>query len=377
VALAGSALLLRTFQRLGQERAGFDATRVVTIWTQLPFARYDDSASVRFYARLTASAAALPGVVAAGVTTRLPLGDGEVRQLPFRRDDGRTLSLPIVIADSGYFASLRIATLAGTGFRRLDRQRGGEVVLSRRAAAEVLRDTAVRAAIGRQVSLAPSGPTYTVVGVVDDVRADDLARPPSPTVYLPQAVPTDAAEPTARRTMALVVRTRGPEAAVVAPIRRLVHDLDPTVPTFNVETMHDVVRASTARLALTLALTSAAAAITLALGAIGLYGVMAYMVALRTREFGIRAAIGADPDALARSVALGGLRLLAGGVAGGLVLYAVATPFLRTFLYGVTPADPVTLVGATAVLVATALLASWLPARRAARVDPTVALRAE
>ena len=135
--------------------------------------------------------------------------------------------------------------------------------------------------------------------------------------------------------------------------------------------------ASTARLSLTLALMSAAAAITLALGTIGLYGVMTYMVALRTREFGIRIAIGADPNHLARSVALGGMKLLASGVAGGVVLYAVATPFLRAFLYGVTAADPITLGGATAVVVATAFLASWLPARRASRVDPTVALRAD
>ncbi|HEV3484861.1 MAG TPA: FtsX-like permease family protein [Vicinamibacterales bacterium] len=108
-----------------------------------------------------------------------------------------------------------------------------------------------------------------------------------------------------------------------------------------------------------------------------MYGVLTYMVALRTREFGIRIAIGADPKQLARSVALGGMKLLASGVAGGFVLYALATPFLRAFVYGVTVADPVTLAAATAVLVATAFLASWLPARRASRVDPTVALRAD
>jgi ABC-type antimicrobial peptide transport system permease subunit len=177
--------------------------------------------------------------------------------------------------------------------------------------------------------------------------------------------------------MALVVRARGSATNLIAPIRKVVHGLDAEVPIFNVETMREVVRASTARLSFALALMSAAAAITLVLGAIGLYGVMTYMVALRTREFGIRIAIGADPGRLARSVALGGMRLLAGGVAGGFVLYALATPFLRAFLHGVTAADPVTLVGATAVLVATALLASWLPARRASRVDPTVALRAD
>ncbi|HEV3484860.1 MAG TPA: hypothetical protein VG106_05600, partial [Vicinamibacterales bacterium] len=164
------------------------------------------------------------------------------------------------------FASMKIAVVAGPGFRPLGLQRAAEVVMSRRAVEALLRDTAVSAAIGRRVSLAPSGPTYTVVGVVGDVRDHDLGTPPSPTVYVPQAVPVDrTTEPGARRAMALVVRTRGPAMGVVAPIRKIVHDLDPTVPIFNVETMRDIVRGSTARLSFTLALMSAAAAITLAL----------------------------------------------------------------------------------------------------------------
>ena len=378
VAVAGSALLLRTFQRLGQERPGFDAAGVLTIWTQLPFARYGDSASVAFYTRLAESAARLPGVEAAGVTTKLPLGGGETRHLSFNRDDGQPFSLPIVVADSGYFAALKIGVPAGTGFRAVGSQRGGEIIISRRALAAVYGDTSVTAGIGRRLTLAPAGPTYTIVGVAGDVRDHDLGTPPSPVVYMPHAVAIDReTEPPARRTMALVVRTRGPTSGVMAPIRKIVHDLDPGVPIFNVETMRDIVRASTARLSLTLTLMAAAAAITLALGMIGLYGVMMYMVALRTREFGIRIAIGADPKRLARSVALGGMKLLAGGLAAGFLLYALASRFLGGFLHGVTPADPVALVGATGLLVATALLASWLPARRASRVDPTVALRAD
>ena len=177
--------------------------------------------------------------------------------------------------------------------------------------------------------------------------------------------------------MALVVRTSGPPAAVVAAVRRVARDLDPTVPIFNVETMSDVVRASTSRLSLALTLMTAAAAITLLLGTIGLYGVMAYTVALRTREFGVRVALGASPRQLAQSVAMRGLALTASGVAAGFVLYAIAAPFLRAFLYGVTPSDPLTLAGAALVLVATASLASWFPARRAAHVDAAEALRAE
>ncbi len=303
---------------------------------------------------------------------------GETREQSFRVEGrGKAVSLPIDVVDDGYFATMRIPLLAGRAFQRLGLQRDGDVIISQRAAATIWNDATGRAAVGRRLALAPSGPTYTVVGVVGDVRDHDLGTAPAALVYMPQVVPTSSAEPGARRTMALVVKTAGPPAAIVAEVRRVVRDLDPTVPIFNVETMSDVVRASTARLSLTLMLMTAAAAITLVLGTIGLYGVMAYMVALRSREFGVRVALGADPEQLAWSVALRGFALIASGLAAGFVLYAIAAPFLRTFLYGVTPSDFTTLSGATLALVAAASFASWLPARRAAHVDPAEALRAE
>ncbi|MBK9657714.1 MAG: hypothetical protein IPO66_20760 [Rhodanobacteraceae bacterium] len=184
------------------------------------------------------------------------------------------------------------------------------------------------------MTLAPDGPTYTIVGVVGDVRYQDLSLAPSAMVYRPHAVPTNPnLEPVPRASLALVVRSSGPPGALVPAIRQIVRELDPTVPIFDVTTMDDVVRASTARLTLTLTLMTVAAAITLLLGMIGLYGVMAYMVALRTREFGVRVALGAEPLRIARWVALHGLSLTAGGVAVGLVLYAMAAPYLRAFLW--------------------------------------------
>jgi predicted permease len=379
VVSVGSALLLRTFHRMYEERPGFDATDVMTIWTQLPFARYGDSSAVNFYARLTESVGRLPGVRAVGLTAKLPLGPGDTYQQSFRVDGGgRDLYVPTQAVDDGYFATMRIPLIAGRLFQRVGLQRDGDIIISQRAAATIWNDPRGVAALGRRLVLEPSGPTYTVIGVVGDVRDHDLATAPAAMIYVPQAVPIDATvEPGARRTMALVVRTAGSPATVVSAVRRVVRDLDPTVPIFNVETMSDVVRSSTARLQLTLTLMAAAAAITLVLGTIGLYGVMAYMVALRTREFGVRVALGADPRHIARAVAMRGLKLIATGVTAGFVLYALAAPFLRAFLYGVTTSDPVTLVGVTLALVATASLASWLPARRAARVDPADALRAE
>lgn len=379
VVSAGSALLLRTFHRLYQERPGFDVTNVMTVWTQLPFARYGDSSSVRFYARLSEAVGRLPSVRAAGLTSRLPLGTGERRQQSFRVDgEGRTISLPAVVVDDGYFATMKIPLLAGQNFQRLGVQRHGDVIISQRAASVLWNDPTGRAAIGKRLGLAPSGPSYTIVGVVGDVRDQDLAIAPTATVYAPQVAPIiPSVEPGARRTMALVIKTSGPASVIVGDVRRIVRELDPTVPIFGVEAMSDVVRASTARLSLTLLLMTAAAAITLVLGAIGLYGVVAYMVALRTREFGVRVALGADPEQLARNVAMHGLRVITGGIAAGFVLYAIAAPFLRALLYGVTPGDPVTLSAATLALVATASLANWIPARRAAHVDPAEALRAE
>jgi putative ABC transport system permease protein len=273
---------------------------------------------------------------------------------------------------------MSIPLIAGRGFQRLDLERGADILISRRAATTLFGDPSGAAALGRRMTLAPSGLHYTVIGVVGDVRDQDLATLPSAMIYRPLVVPIDpSVEPTTPRNMALVVRSTGPESALAPAIRKIVHELDVTTPVYNVEAMRDVVRASTARLSFALALMTAAAAITLALGAIGLYGVMAYMVALRTREFGVRVALGANPKRIARLVASRGLVLTAGGVAAGFVLYAMLAPFLRAFLFGVTVTDAMTLMGATLLLLCTAMFASWLPARRAARIDPAQALRAE
>lgn len=379
VVTVGSALLLRTAQRLHEVQPGFDASEVTTLRILLPHARYRDSTNVAFYARLTERVGQLPSVRAAGLTGQLPLGTGWTAQQTFVIEgEARTPSLPVNVIGNGYFAAMGIPLLAGRDFRRLDSEQSGDIIISQRAAATLFGDTYGNAAVGKGLTLAPNGPSYTIVGVVGDVRHQDLATVPSAMIYRPQVVPINPrAEPGPRPSMVLVVRSSGPADAVVPAIRQIVRDLDPTVPIFDVKTMSDVVRASTARLSFTLSLMTAAAVITLLLGMIGLYGVMAYLVALRTREFGVRVALGADPKRIARLVAARGLRLTASGLAAGFILYALAAPFLRAFLFGVTVTDPVTLGGATLVILGTATFASGLPALRAARVDPAQALRAE
>jgi predicted permease len=379
VVSVGSALLLRTAQRLSEVHPGFDASDVTIFSSQLPTARYDQATSVTFYAQLTERVRELPSVREAGLSSHIPLGSGKGPEQTFRvGGEGRTLRVPVHMVDGGYFAAMKIPLLAGRVFRPLAEERGDDILISRRTAATFFGDPSGAAVVGRRMTLAPSGLSYTVIGVVDDVRDFDLTTAPSPVVYRPHVVPIDPrVEPGAKLNLGLVVRSSGSPDAVVAAIRQIVRELDPTVAVYNVQTMSDVVRASTARLSLVLTLITVAAAISLLLGAIGLYGVMAYMVALRTREFGVRIALGANPRLIALWVARHGLTLTAGGVAAGFVLYSLAAPSLSAFLYGVTTTDPATLVGATLVLAATASLASWLPARRAARVDPVVALRAE
>ncbi len=379
VVTIGSALLLRTAHGLYRVHPGFETSQVTTLRTQLPAARYDSASSEAFYARLAEQVRQLPSVQSAGVTMKVPLGTGATLEQAFRIGlEGSTRSLPVNVVDDGYFAAMSIPLLAGRGFQRIELERGTDIVISRHAAATLFGDAEATASVGKHVTLAPSRLQYTVIGVVGDVRDQDLAIPPSPLVYRPLVAPIDpTVEPGARLNMALVVRSNAPASDIVPAIRRTLHRLDPTVAIYNIESMNDVVRASTARLSLALALITTAAAITLVLGAIGLYGVMAYMVALRSREFGVRVALGAEPRRIARLVATRGLMLTAGGVAAGFVLYALAAPLLQAFLYGVTVTDPATLAGATLALVATALLSSWLPARRAARADPAQALRAE
>lgn len=378
VVTLGSALLLRTAYGLSRVDPGFDPAQVTTLRMQLPLARYDDADAVRFFTQLTERVRQLSFVRDAGLTHKVPLGSGATPEESFRTaGDGQVRTLPAGVVDDGYFAAMSIPVLAGRGFGSLAHERGTDIVLSRLAAQTLFGD-ATADAIGKRVSLAPAGPEYTVIGVVGDVHQEDLAVAPSPLAYRALTVPNDpATEPGTRFNMALVVQSRGTTDAVVPAVRDIVRELDQTVSIYNVDTMQDVLRASTARLSLVLVLMTMAAAITLLLASIGLYGVMAYMVALRTREFGVRVALGADPARIAALVTTRGLALAAGGIGAGFVLYAIAAPLLRSFLFDVTVSDPVTLVAATVILLGVAILASWLPARRAARLDPSHALRAD
>lgn len=375
---AGSALLLRTAHELARVDPGFDGDRVLTLRTQLPFSRYDEAEGIAFYARFVERVRALPGVEVAGLASKMPLGSGFAAEQVFRIGSGdQHRVVPVTTVDDGYFAAMSIPLIAGRVYRGIGPESRG-IVISRRAAALLLDDPEGTSSVGKSLALASSAISYPVIGVVGDVRHEDLATPPAPMIYRPLALAIDAkVEPAAPRNLALVVRSDAPVDTLVPAIRRLVHELDPAVPLYQVEPLSAVVAASIANLRLLIGLMTACAAMTLLLAVVGLYGLMAYLVALRTREFGVRIALGATPAGIARLVATRGLALAAAGLAVGLGLYAVIAPLLRRWLYGVTLDDPSTLVTSTLLLAAAAALASAVPAWRAARVAPARALRAE
>jgi putative ABC transport system permease protein len=385
VVLAGSGLLFRSYQGLHRVHPGFNPANVATLWLSVPNARYKgDSAFTRFYAELDNRVAELPGVQVAALASRLPLTTNGMNQNPlYPEDDPTTYANKIpplqiyTTTDGDYFRAMGIPLIAGRTFERLDAQRGGEAIVSQKTAEHFWKDSTGRAALGKRFRSLPGGPLYTIVGVVGNTRDSAIAAPPKQTVYFPQVVEADTVFSQARRTVAVVVRTSGDPSAITSAIQRVVRELDPSLPTFDIKPMSAVFNASMAQLSFTMMILGAAAAVTLLLGAIGLYGVMAYAVTLRTRELGVRMALGAQPREIAAMTARQGIGLTAIGIVGGLALFTLVARFLRSFLFGVAPSDPLTLVGASLMLVAIAALASWVPARRAARVDPAEALRAE
>jgi len=384
VVLAGSGLLIRTFRQLHAVRPGFNPENVATFWMSLPQARYaNDSAVVRFYAQLVDRVGQLPGVRAAGVASRLPLETEGMNQNPFyaEGDESATTKIPPLqinsTVDSGYFRVMGIPLVTGRMFTRTGEQREAEAIISQRTAEQFWKDPSGRAAIGKRFRSLPGGPLYTVIGVAGNSRDTALAAPPSQVVYFPMAPSIDSINSQSQRTMALVVKTIGDPAIIATPVQRLVREMDPTLPVFDVRTMNGVMSSATAQLWFTIVVLGAAAVVTLLLGAIGLYGVMAYLVALRTRELGVRIALGAQPRDVAMMMTGQGLALTAAGVGLGLLLFALVARFIKSFLFGVAPSDPLTLASASLALVAIAALASWIPARRAGRVDPATSLRAE
>ena len=385
VVLAGSGLLLRTFRQLAAVKPGFNPENVVTFWVSPSRARYpNDSSLVRFYVGLLDRARALPGIRDVGISSRIPFSGHGMNQNPVfpENDPEYAQKIPplglFTTVDGGYFKAMGIPLIAGRTFERLDVQDYREAIISQSTALQFWKDSTGQAALGKRFRELPGGPLYTVIGVVGNTRDTALAALPPRVVYFPQAFPRDTGVfNQVQQTFALTVRTQGDPSAIIPAVQRMVREIDATLPTFDVRTMRSTVGASVAQLSFMIAILGTAAVVTLLLGAVGLYGVLAYVVTLRTRELGVRIALGAQPSEVAGMMTRQALVLTAVGVAAGLGLFFVVARFLRSFLYGVAASDPLTLTAASLMLVGVAALASWVPARRAARVDPADALRAE
>jgi putative ABC transport system permease protein len=355
---------------------GFRTERVLAFPLSLPQASYDSDSEVRsFYDQLLDGIRRLPGVESAGAVYRLPLaspGSGNSFRIEGRPPPapGEKEYMEVRPASPDYFRSLGVPLLRGRAIGPQDRQESVPVVVINEAAAD--RYFPGEDPLGRRIDFGWSrlGGPREVVGVVGNVRHFGLANEPYPEAYFPLAQ-------TPMGAMNVVVRTAGDPLGLAAAVRREVHALDPNLPVPEFQTMEQVVSASAARPRFLAVLLSLFAGVALALAAIGIFGLLSYAVAQRTREIGIRMALGAEPGGVVGTVLRRALVLVAAGLGLGIAGALALTRLLQSMLFGVSPADPYTLVGVVLLLGATGLLAGLVPARRAAAVEPLVALRHE
>ncbi len=383
VLLAGAGLMTRSFLKLMRVDPGFRPEHVLTTEITLPSASYAQDARIRaFYRQLAGRLAAVPGVTAAGAVSNLPLAT-KLGDLNFRIE-GRPVPEGEVspradwqVVTPEYFRAMGMRLVKGRAILdRDDEHAPGVVVISESLARTYWPDSNP---IGTRFLLGGgAGPGWvTVVGIVADVRHDALDVAPNPQMYLPHAQFHFWSDGPAVASMDVTVRTAADRTAVAGAVRAEVRALDPELPVGAFRTMEQVVSASVSRPRVTLALLLAFSAVALLLSAIGVFAVLAYMVGRRTKEIGVRMALGARGGAVAAMVVREGMALVAAGLALGVALALGLTRLLASQLYEVQPRDPITLTAVVIVLGGVALIACWVPALRATRVDPLTALRIE
>jgi predicted permease len=372
--LAASGLLLRSFAKLVREDPGFRTDDVLTASITLPEKKYPaGSARTRAFAAIVDEARKLPGIEAAGIVDGLPFPSysGSSFRIAGRAVEGQPPHGHVLGVDEDYFRTMGIALRHGRAFSRADWDTAAKVV--------VVDELFERKhfprgdALGAQLDFgSASKPNlYTIVGVVTTTKDTDLAAAPrEETFYFDFA---DSPPPTAL----LVLRGTTPPATLAAPLRAAIHSFDAELPLFDVRTMAERIDGSLVSRRVPLQLIGCFSCLALLLAAVGIYGVLAFAVAQRSGEFGVRMAIGANAAQVERQVLGDGARLIALGLALG-ILAALALGFvLRSQLFGIGAVDPPSLLAVVAALAAVALAACWLPARRAARIDPAIALREE
>ena len=373
ILLVGSGLLFRSLERLFAISPGFDASGLLSMQVQTTGPRFADVATAG--ARLEATLEAvrgIPGVRAAAMTSQLPLSgdrDGYGAYFEMAPDDGFPVFRYAVTP--GFLETLRVPLREG---RLLDRRDAAgapmAVVISESLARQRFPD---RTAVGARLRIGPAdGPLYTVVGVIGDVKQLSLTSVETDAVYV-----TTGQWAFVDRAMSLVVRADGDVAGLAPAVRRAVWSVDPNQAIARVAPVEDLVAATAAERRFALLIFEAFAAIALALAAAGIYAVLATTVAERTREIGVRTALGATRAVIVRSIVRSGVTLAGAGVAIGLAAAAALSGVLTSLLFSISPLDPLTYVTVAAAIIVVAVLASGVPAWRAARLDPVTTLRAE
>jgi putative ABC transport system permease protein len=376
VLLVGAGLLVRSFLAMQRVDPGYDGSDVLTFELSMPFGKYPGGPARRaFFRDLRDRLEALPGVTGVGLVSQLPLtGSGPLS--PFAYDEETARNFESVTADGRnvspeYFEAMDARLLAGRTFTYSDSAGTPPVIIVDESLAKLAWPG--ENPVGKQLQLAPTGEPDAfaeVVGVVEHMRQHDLTRDILHQIYYPIGQGTPS-------VMTFVVETSLDPASLVAPVRRTVEAMDPDLPVNRLAPMSAYLSEGMAQARFSLVLMSVLGAVALLLTAVGVFGVISYSVSQRTREFGIRLALGEDPGRTRRGVVAGGMRLVLVAIGIGLAGSLALTRLIAGLLYEVRPADPLTFLAIALLLAAVALLACYLPARRATRVDPALALRSE
>jgi predicted permease len=372
VLLVGAGLLIKSFMRLNDVNPGFTSDNVLTAQLSLPASRYPDANARRaFWLRLLDSARALPGATSVGLTTNVPLNgsvsSGSYSIVGYTPPAGEAQPhARQEVVGGDYFRAMNIPLLAGRLFTDADVADGRRVVVVDQYLVD--RYFKDRDPLGQQIGRGDGDP-WTIVGVVGTINAIDLAQPVvKERIYYPV---TQVVQP----NMAVVIKTGYDPVALVPQLRSAVASIDSEQPIADVRTMDQWIARSLETRRSPMLLLTLFGAVALTLSAIGIYGVLAFGVAQRSREFGIRQALGADRRTILTLVLKQGLRTAAAGVAIGLILAVALTTYLQSLLFGVGPHDVAVYASVTTLLLAVAAAACYVPARRATRVDPAVTLR--
>jgi putative ABC transport system permease protein len=377
VLLAGAGLMLRTVIALTRANPGFDAARVLTLQFSLVGKAYaEDPAVVAFQQHVLEQTRAVPGVEAVALAGQIPFGgNGDCwgfhargRIKPNPADDP---CIERYGTTPDYLRVMGMAVRSGRFFSERDTTASQPVIVISESTARTVWGS--DNPIGSQVRIgaADRGPWRTVIGVVADAHHDDVTAPPTAAMYTPQTQATDS-------FLVAVIKSSTTDADVLAaPARAVLRALDPAVPVYDVATLDTLVAKGSAQRVFVMRLLAGFAGMAVLLAAIGLYGVVSCGVSQRTREVGVRVALGARPGDIVQLVMSRGVSLIGAGIGVGLFAALIATRFLDTLVFGVSPIDGPTFGTAAALLLVVALAAHWVPLRRALRIDPAIALRQE